>query len=113
MVRMSEDELLELKDENERIAWEDELRGAPVTKAMPVHLTLETTMRCYMSCIMCQVHRDPAIARKVDVANSVMPWELFKRIADETFPTAKEMSPTWRSLFEILENIEKKLDNFA
>lgn len=91
---VNKEELLALKEENERLAWEEESKGSPSNRAMPVHLTFETTMNCNMSCIMCQVHRSPDVAARSDVINSVMPFELFERVAREAFPTAKEMSPT-------------------
>ncbi len=91
---VKEEELWTLKEENERLAWEEELNGSPSNRAMPVHLTFETTMKCNMSCIMCQVYRSPEVASRSGVVNSMMPFELFERVARETFPTAKAMSPT-------------------
>lgn len=91
---MNADDLMDLKEENERLAREDEQAGSGYNRAMPVHLTFETTMKCNMRCIMCQVHRNPEEARKAGVADSVMPHELFEALARETFPTAKYMSPT-------------------
>ena len=91
---VKKEELSTLKEENERLAWEEELNESPSNRAMPVHLTFETMMKCNMSCIMCQVYRSPEVAARSGVVNSVMPFELFERVARETFPTAKKMSPT-------------------
>jgi MoaA/NifB/PqqE/SkfB family radical SAM enzyme len=87
-------ELKELKEANERLAWEEERRRSPFNHALPVHLTIETTMACSLRCVMCQVYRSPAAMKKGLVGDPVMSLELFERIANETFTTAKEMTPT-------------------
>ncbi len=91
---MSKADLLGLKAANERLAWEEESRGSAYNRAMPVHLTLETTMQCNMRCIMCQVYRSPDAMRRGLVGDPVMPLDLFEKVAGEAFPSAKEMTPT-------------------
>ena len=91
---MSREDLLALKEANERLAWEEERRGSAYNHAMPVHLTLETTMKCNMRCVMCQVYRSPDAIQRGQVADAVMPLELFEKVAEEAFPTAREMTPT-------------------
>jgi len=87
-------ELKELKEANERLAWEEEKKRSPFNHALPVHLTIETTMACSLRCVMCQVYRSPAAMKQGLVGDPVMPVALFERIASETFATAKEMTPT-------------------
>ena len=91
---VSKQDLLALKDANEKVAWEEERRSSSYNHAMPVHLTLETTMVCNLRCVMCQVFRSPETIQRAGVADSVMPLELFEKIAREAFPAAKEMTPT-------------------
>lgn len=87
-------DLLELKEANERLAFEEERKGSAFNHAMPVHLTLETTMACSLRCVMCQVYRSPAAMKQGLVGDPVMSVELFERLAVEAFPTAKAMTPT-------------------
>lgn len=93
-IDLSRSDLLELKEANERLASEEERKGSPFNHAMPVHLTLETTMTCSLRCVMCQVYRSPTAMRQGLVGNPVMNVELFERIAVEAFPTAKAVTPT-------------------
>ncbi len=91
---MNREVLLALKEANERLAWEEERRGSAYNHAMPVHLTLETTMRCNMRCVMCQVYRSPDAIQRGLVGDSMMPLELFEKVAKEAFPPARELTPT-------------------
>ncbi len=91
---MNREGLLALKEANERLAWEEERSGLAYNHAMPVHLTLETTMKCNMRCIMCQVYRSPDAIQRGLVGDPAMPSELFEKVAEEAFPTAKELTPT-------------------
>lgn len=91
---MRREDLPAVKEANERLAWEEESRGSAYNRAMPVHLTLETTMTCNMRCIMCQVYRSPDAIQRAQVASPVMPLELLEGLAEEAFPTAREMTPT-------------------
>ncbi len=87
-------DLLDLKEANERLASEEERQRSPLNHAMPVHLTIETTMACSLRCVMCQVYRSPAAMRQGLVGNPVMSVDLFERLAFEAFPAAKAMTPT-------------------
>lgn len=91
---MERNQLLKLKNQNEQLAWSQMVDGTPVNLAMPVRVTIETTLKCNMRCKMCQVHRNPEVRRKANVVNSDMSIDLFRRIVREIFPTVKMACPT-------------------
>ncbi len=91
---MLKKQLLELKSKNEQLAWSQMLDGCLFNSAMPVRVTIETTLKCNMKCIMCQVHRNSASKKKSNVENSDMPTRLFRKIVNETFSTSKVVCPT-------------------
>ena len=59
---------------------------APVVDALPSKVVLQTTDRCNLGCVMCQVPRD----RK----RASMDPGLMERVVDELFPTLIELHPT-------------------
>jgi len=83
-----------VKSTNEKLAEEMEAKCEPFNRAMPLNLTIETTMHCNSRCIMCQVYRNPTAMKRANLKDSILPFDVFGRIAKETFPTAKTMSPT-------------------
>lgn len=91
---MNTNDILSEKERNDQLAWNQELKGVLYNKAMPVNVTIETTMKCNSRCIMCQVYRDPETMKNANVNESTMPVKLFEQIAEEIFPIAKTMSPT-------------------
>ncbi len=79
-----------LKARNRALAEVQERRQTAYNQAMPIHLTIETTMKCNLRCIMCQcTHnvRNPMAQPSMDIA-------LFQKIAEEVFPTLEEVSLT-------------------
>jgi MoaA/NifB/PqqE/SkfB family radical SAM enzyme len=87
-------EAITVKNLNKRLAHEQEKKLSPINRAMPVHLTIETTLNCNLRCIMCQNHRNDEEKKRINAAGSAMPLELFQKIVDDTFPTLKEASLT-------------------
>jgi len=55
-------------------------------EGLPSKIVVQTTDRCNLDCVMCQLPRGSKRAR--------MDWELFERIADQLLPTLVELHPT-------------------
>lgn len=83
-------EMILIKNLNEQLANDQERKLSPINRAMPVHLTIETTLNCNLRCIMC----DDEERRRINTTDSVMPFGLFERIIKETFSTLKEVNLT-------------------
>ncbi len=54
--------------------------------ALPCKVVVQTTDRCNLDCVMCQLPRE----RK----RASMPWELFEQLAPQILPTLVELHPT-------------------
>lgn len=114
------EELIALKNFNEQLSDEQARKFSPINRAMPVHLTLETTMDCNLCCIMCPVHSSKEAKERAKITGAHMPFELFEKIAKETFPTLKEinltvsgeplMNPDLPKMLEILKRYSVRLD---
>jgi len=109
-----------IKDLNKQLADEQARKLRPINRAMPVHLTLETTLNCNLRCIMCQNHRNEEERRRINAINSVMPLELFERVIEDASPELREvcltvsgeplMSPNLSKIIDILKNHSIKLE---
>ncbi|MFC1590005.1 radical SAM protein [Candidatus Omnitrophota bacterium] len=115
-------DLIAKKKYNDQLANEQAGRCSPVNRAMPVRLTIETTRHCNLRCKMCQAHRSYEIKKKHTV-DSAMPFELFEKIAKDTFPTVREvnftaigeplMTPYLKKALAIVKDYSVKLDTFT
>lgn len=86
--------LLKKKQANLKRLHQAAANGASVIDALPRRLTIQNSLRCNLNCLMCQLHRDPRIARKANATRALLHFDVFRRVADETFPTAVEVLPT-------------------
>lgn len=84
----SRNELLKLKFINEKLAYNQAQGCKYVNRAMPVTLTIGTTLKCNLSCPMCVRRLNP----KADDRPLSMSSDLYKKIASEVFPYVKTVA---------------------
>ncbi|MFA5275726.1 MAG: radical SAM protein [Candidatus Omnitrophota bacterium] len=94
-----------LKEYNYKLASDALSSGRPFLKSMPVDINIQTTLKCNLRCIMCQRETVP---RENLTGN--MPLSLFKRIAQESFPFADNVSFTVIGEPLLTDNIFEMLD---
>ncbi|PWI47102.1 hypothetical protein CEE45_13265 [Candidatus Heimdallarchaeota archaeon B3_Heim] len=77
--------------ENAEKAWNLGLLENP---AMPIRVTLNTTHKCNLQCIMCQFHRHPSISKRIIKKKDELSQDLFESFANQVFPTLIEAETT-------------------
>ncbi len=71
---------------NLALADSEHRKRLAVLRSLPSKVIVQTTDRCNLDCVMCQIPR-PA-------KRASMSWELFEKVAEQLFPTLIELHPT-------------------
>jgi len=91
---MKNEKSLKIKKKNEKLALESWISGKLINEAMPVRFTLNLNHKCNLKCKMCQFHRNLEESDFYLKEKEDFPKDLFKKFADEVFPTLIEAETT-------------------
>lgn len=83
-----------LKQKNKELAEKAWNLGLLENPAMPIRVTLNTTHKCNLRCIMCQFHRHPSISKRIIKKKDELSLDLFESFANQVFPTLIEAETT-------------------
>ena len=83
-----------LKQKNKELAEKAWNLGLLENPAMPIRVTLNTTHKCNLHCIMCQFHRHSSISKRIIKKRGELSHDLFESYANQVFPTLIEAETT-------------------